>query len=166
MTEAERNTIREIFSTSCAVRRALGYLRPGPCTADSRHQKERSMKHARSLTVAAAAAVALLLSGCGGPPADGGSFANVTELKDAFVKAGGTCDNWSTHNKSILAATAGSCGDKYAFAVYDDMDNMATWVDTNRVMKLGGVVGKNWTISCVDPSPVHDKLGGELLPQK
>jgi hypothetical protein len=46
------------------------------------------------------------------------------------------------------------------------MDDMATWVNTNRVMKLGGVVCKNWTISGVDPSPVHDKLGGELLPQE
>jgi hypothetical protein len=88
----------------------------------------------------------------------------VTELKDAFVKAGGTCDDWSTHNKSILADSAGACGDAYALSVYDDMENMKLWVDTTRMMSRPGVVvGKNWTISGVNPKPVHDKLGGELI---
>jgi hypothetical protein len=122
------------------------------------------MKTFRSMALPAAAA-ALLLTGCGGAaPPDGGSYANVTDLKDAFVKAGGTCDDWSTHNKSILADSAGACGDAYALSVYDDMEKMKLWVDAERKMsRPGAVVGKNWTISGINPKPVHDKLGGELI---
>lgn len=123
----------------------------------------------RRITLPATAlAAALLLTGCtGGPPADGGSFSDVTALKDAFVKAGGTCDNWSTHNKSLLASSAGSCGDAYALSVYEDMDKRDQWVETMRTLNIGGTVaGKNWTISGTDAKPVHDKLGGELLDKK
>lgn len=116
---------------------------------------------------AATLVAALLLTGCAGAPADGGSYKDVTALKDAFVKAGGTCDGWSTHNKSLLADTAGACGGDYALSVYDDMEKMKLWVDTQRMMsRPGAVVGKNWTISGINPQPVHDKLGGELIDKK
>ncbi|HEX9226187.1 MAG TPA: hypothetical protein VF885_05970, partial [Arthrobacter sp.] len=84
--------------------------------------------------------------------------------KDAFVKAGGTCNDWSTHNKSVLAATAGACGGDYALSVYDDIEKRDLWVDTARKLSSGSsVAGKNWTVSGTDAKTVHDKLGGELI---
>lgn len=125
------------------------------------------MKTFRSLMLPAMAlGAALLLSACGGPPADGGSYKTATELKDALVKAGISCDDWDPHNKSTLADTSGSCGDHYAISVYDDMENLAMWVETNKALKTNGVAGKNWTISGTDSKSVHDKLGGELLGRK
>jgi uncharacterized protein YgiB involved in biofilm formation len=111
-------------------------------------------------------AAALLLTGCGGPPADGGSYKNVTELKDAFVKAGGTCDGWEAHNKTILATTSGRCGTKFALGVFADPENMALQVSTFESVHVLAAVGKNWIISGLDAASAHDKLGGELVGKK
>lgn len=114
---------------------------------------------------AALACLALLLTGCGGAsaPADGGSYKDATALKDALIRAGGACDDWEAHNKSTLAETSGSCGEKFALSVYSDPENQKLWVDTTKKLKSNAVVGKNWTVSGLEAESVHKLLGGELL---
>lgn len=112
---------------------------------------------------AALACLALLLTGCGGAPADGGSYKDATALKDALIKAGGTCDDWDAHNKSTLAESSGSCGEKFALSVYSDPENLKLWVDTTKKLGSNAVVGKNWAISGLEAESVHKLLGGELL---
>lgn len=116
-------------------------------------------------TSAALAFLALLLTACGGSsaPADGGSYADATALKDAIIKAGGSCDDWEAHNKSTLAETSGSCGQKFALSVYSDSESQKLWVDTTKKLKSNAVVGKNWTVSGLEAESVHKLLGGELL---
>lgn len=111
------------------------------------------------------ACLMLLLTGCGGAsaPADGGSFDSAAELKDALVKAGGTCDDWDEHNKSVLADSSGSCGEKWALAVYSDPKNLELWSETITELKADAVVGKNWSVSGKDAANVQKLLGGELL---
>jgi hypothetical protein len=119
-------------------------------------------------SIIAACGIALTASACGAsaPPADGGSFANVTELKDALVKAGGKCDDWEEHNKSVLAETSGNCGGKFALGVYSNLKNRDLWVDTAKKLKTDAVAGKNWTISGLEAAEVHKLLGGELISGK
>lgn len=124
------------------------------------------MKSFRKTALPAAVAAILLLTGCGSSvPADGGSYKTATDLKDAFVKAGGQCDNWDNHNKTILAATSGQCGKKFALSVFDDTENFELQVSTMR--PFGNlVIGKNWVISGLEAASVHKLLGGELVTKK
>lgn len=79
----------------------------------------------RKLSVTGArAVVAVLLAGCGRPPApdtaptaatltatapaaDGGTYGSAVELRDAVVEAGVDCPKWDEHNRNKLAATYG-----------------------------------------------------------
>jgi hypothetical protein len=127
------------------------------------------MKSVRLIaSIVAACGIALTASACGpaAPPADGGSFANVGELKAALVKAGGKCDDWEQHDKSVLAETSGNCGDKFALSVYSDLENRDLWIDTAKKVKANAVAGKNWTISGTEAAEVHKLLGGELIAGK
>lgn len=126
------------------------------------------MKISRATTILASAALAtVLLSGCGGgAPADGGSYKTATELKDAFVKAGGKCDNWEAHNKTSLATTSGSCGDDFALGVYEDSKNLDTTTGVFKKLGISAVIGKNWVMSGVDAASAHKLLGGELIAKK
>lgn len=117
------------------------------------------------LALSAAAAAVIFLSGCGGPPADGGKFETATELKNAFVKAGGKCDEWKPHNKTAIAATSGSC-EHYALSVFTDLENKDLMVEMFKTGGVGAVAGKNWVVSGVDDAAAHKLLGGELVSAK
>lgn len=110
---------------------------------------------------------AALFTGCaGGPPAGGGTFESATDVKDALVKAGGTCDNWSADNKVLKAKSSGTCGTGYAIAVYDDTVNLASWRELIKTLELSGLSGKNWGISGTIPEDVQKKLGGDVITGK
>lgn len=110
------------------------------------------------------AAAAALLTGCGASvPADGGTYKNVSELKDAFVKSGIGCEDWDEHNKSVLAASSGSCGEKYTIGVYDDPSNLKMQIEMFRQLEVNSVIGKNWVASGTNAKAVHEKLGGEII---
>ena len=122
----------------------------------------------RRITLSATGLLAaLLLTGCaGGAPSDGGSYKNATELKDAFIKAGGECSPWNGHNKTVLATTSGSCGTAFVVGVFEDPENLAVQVSTFKEIGVAAVVGKNWVFSGTDAASVRDKLGGELIGKK
>ena len=110
---------------------------------------------------------AVLLVGCSSaPPADGGSYESATALKDALVKAGGTCDDWDPSNKVKFAKSSGTCGQKYALTVFNDDGMFETWRDGVKQLGLRVNVGKNWAISGTDEEEIQKKLGGEITEGK
>lgn len=123
----------------------------------------KSVRYIASIIAACGLALTAFACGPAAPPADGGTFANVTERKDALVKAGGKCDGWEEHNKSVLAGTSGNCGDKFALGVYSDLENRDRWVETAKKIKTNAVAGMNWIISGTEAAEVHKLLGGELI---
>lgn len=110
---------------------------------------------------------AALLVGCSSaPPADGGTYESATDLKDALVKAGGTCDNWDPGNKVTFAKSSGTCGNKYALTVFDDDSTFEKWRDGMKQLGLQVNVGKNWAISGTDKEEIQKKLGGKITEGK
>lgn len=109
-------------------------------SSDSKNrEKDVTKTFASLLTIAAL--TTLLLTGCGGVPGDGGSYATATELKDAFVKAGGKCDNWDPNNKSPIASTSRACGGVYALSNFDNDAIRAQMVA--RVEQVGGAPARS-----------------------
>lgn len=133
-------------------------------------------------TIAAcAAAVALCapLSGCGGsdnfaapvqdtkPPADGGSYGTIEDLRDAAKKAGLDCPSWDKHNKAVYAASSASCSDSIGFATYTGESQLnkqlSAWKVIGELVELERLVGVNWTIDTSDPEGLQKKMGGTVF---
>lgn len=106
---------------------------------------------------------AVLLTGCTPPPAGGGTYETATEVKDALVKAGGTCDDWVDDNKVLKAKSSGNCGTKYAVMVYDDPAALTSWRAMIKSLKVNGISGKNWAISGSVHEDVQKKLGADVI---
>lgn len=120
----------------------------------------------RSVLTAALLSVALLAGCAGGPPAGGGTYESANDVKDALVKAGGACDNWTGDNKVLKAKSSGSCGTKYAVMVFDDTAALTEWRSMIKSLEMNGVSGKNWAISGAIPEDVQKKLGGDVITGK
>lgn len=121
----------------------------------------------RTTLTAVLLSTALLVTGCSaGPPAGGGTHESATEVKDAFVKAGGTCENWTAGNKVKAAKSSGTCGEKYSISVYDDTAELTSWRSLIKTLDLNGLSGKNWAISGEVPEDVQKKLGGDVITGK
>lgn len=127
----------------------------------------------------AALALSVSLSGCGGsenfaapvqetkPPADGGSYGTVEDLRDAAMKAGLDCPNWDKHNKAIYAASSASCSDSIGFATYTGEaqlnKQLSAWKTLGDLVELERLVGVNWTIDTHDPEALQKKMGGTVF---
>lgn len=120
----------------------------------------------RTILTAALLSAALLTGCAGGPPAGGGSYESATEVKDALVKAGGACENWTADNKVLKAKSSGTCGTGYAIMVYDDPSELTGWRSMIKSLELNGLSGKNWAISGQIPEDVQKKLGGDIITGK
>ncbi|WP_026820630.1 hypothetical protein [Arthrobacter castelli] len=110
-----------------------------------------------------AVATIALLAGCGGPPEGGGSFESVQELKQAFVDAGGQCDDWDEHNDGGLSAESGSCGDEAALSIFENEENFELLKFTHAELGVGTFVGENWAINGSDLEAVAEKMGGTYV---
>lgn len=132
----------------------------------------------RSVVAAAALALSLTLAGCGSdnnafalkdsaPPADGGSYGTIEDLKEAAVEAGVDCPDWDLHNKATYASSSGSCSDSIGLATYaseSQMDKqLEAWKVIGEMIVLERLVGKNWTIDVADPEALQKKLGGTVF---
>lgn len=131
-----------------------------------------------SLKFVAIGFAVLLLAGCSGapsensgpatPPADGGQYGSVVDLRDAFVAAGGSCDDWDQTNQVANAAESGSCSSTTVLSTYTSESSrdevVAAVKEIGKV--VGGssqLVGVNWIVNSPDASDVRDKLGGTLV---
>lgn len=126
----------------------------------------------RSTLVVAAAVVALGLglTGCGGggetPEAQ--TYDGVEALRDAYVQAGGQCDDWQQTNKVKGAAQSGECGDSIILSTYLSPEAAQQRVADTKASPLGEMskdwlVGGNWIINAEDLGPIKEKMGGTIV---
>ena len=117
------------------------------------------------------AAASLLLAGCTqgssipqktGEPT---SYGTVEELRDAFVVAGGTCDNWETIDPGDYDAVAGRCSDSVVIAVYNKPAELEDAIKRATELAVGThlLVGENWMINIENPQDFVDELGGRTV---
>lgn len=101
------------------------------------------------------------------PPADGGSYGTIEELREAAEKAGLECPDWDLHNKATYAASSASCGDSAGLATYtsdSQLDKqLEAWKMIGEMIVLERLVGENWTIDTSDPEALQKKMGGTVF---
>lgn len=130
-----------------------------------------------------AAVSVVLLSGCAGapesassptattPPADGGTYSTVADLKDAYVAAGGDCPSFSQGNEVKLAAESGECGTNTVLSTYVSNSDVSQviqnaktfWEKLDLTDDSTWLVGQNWIINSHQSADVRGKLGGKLV---
>lgn len=124
------------------------------------------MKYPHTITAAAAAA-ALLLSGCGAIQSDG-EYKDAGQLRDAFLEAGGDCDGHA--DDAVLDKggwTRTVCnGNYFTFEVYDSPTPQSTrsayWKGIGAWSLLKG---EKWVIASFEDDQlrhVQERLGGSL----
>lgn len=113
-------------------------------------------------------AVALLVTGCAQQPAYPETFRSVEELRDAFIEAGGICEEWEQSNKVKVAAESGTCDGSNVLSIYSsetDRDSVVGNMQFSAEI-LGEVnllVGKNWIINDPDVKELDPALEGTLV---
>ncbi|MFJ5861494.1 hypothetical protein ACIQCM_08720 [Pseudarthrobacter sp. NPDC092439] len=122
-------------------------------------------------------AAAVILTGCSDPatatspsptPTPPATYDTVAELKDAFVEAGGECDDWEQTNKVQIAAQSGTCGTDTVLSVYLSSEAVERRIETTKGSIFGTVggdwlVGENWIINADGTSDLKEKLGGRIV---
>jgi hypothetical protein len=100
------------------------------------------------------------------PPADGGKYASVVELRDAMVKAGLACPQWREHDVNIIFASSADCSENTLIATYSSWTDLNKQMNSYRAMgesmEMTVLVGVNWTIDSPLADKVQDKLGGYI----
>jgi hypothetical protein len=106
------------------------------------------------------------------PPADGGTYASLADLRDAYVQAGGECPDLDQTNKVRRSAESGVCTDDRILSTYLTSDDLAYVVNNVKGLYQGTntegsggtwLVGKNWILNVPDSKAMRWKLGGQLV---
>lgn len=138
----------------------------------------------RGIATAVLIAGSLALAGCGSssaaeseptpsvttPPADGGTYATVEELKDAFVAAGGSCPAYEQSNIVTLAAESAECSSEAVLSTYLSSSDITQLIQENKdiaeqydIEFSSWLVGENWVINAPGAEELHEKLGGTVV---
>lgn len=130
-----------------------------------------------------ASTLALFLGGCSAapvaapttaaptPPANGGTYGSVQELKDAFVAAGGICESWDQSNHVTKAAESGSCSDQNVMSTFLSKEEITSLIASNKALNKElnlksdtvWLTGENWIINDPTAAQLRGKLGGVLV---
>ncbi|MCB5273675.1 hypothetical protein BJG92_01199 [Arthrobacter sp. SO5] len=105
------------------------------------------------------------------PPANGGTYSTVVALKSAYVKAGGSCPEFSQTNKVTLAAESADCSKDTVISTYVSSSDISQLIQNVKklnaqVKSTGGnswLVGENWVINSPTAAKVQEELGGKLV---
>ncbi|MEV7605127.1 hypothetical protein AB0N65_06780 [Paenarthrobacter sp. NPDC089322] len=105
------------------------------------------------------------------PPADGGTFATVLDLKKAYVDAGGPCPSFNQGNRVTLAAESADCDTETVLSTYVSPEDISSVIqnlkklDTSSGYKSSTtlLVGKNWIINNKQIAKYREKLGGTVV---
>ena len=118
----------------------------------------------------ATALVALSLAACSTsevtpPPADGGTFGTIDDLKEAVESAGLVCPELVLDTPPAkFASSSGSCGEFLSLATYSSDMYLQSQLDFARPAGQRSInVGKNWTVVSEDPALIQKHLGGTVL---
>lgn len=111
--------------------------------------------------------VSVVLSGCG-PDESGGTYEDVEALRDAFVAAGGECDDWEQTNRVLGAAQSGDCGTDTVLSTYLTHDAVQDRIAETKASAFGAITGdwltgENWIINGGDIEALQSKLGGTIV---
>ena len=114
--------------------------------------------------------VGAMIAGCSGEPEEPAGppeIMGAESLREAYVYAGGTCNDWDHHDSGTLSSESGACGEKAALSFFDDPENMELQLYTFDKLELGYLSGEDWVISTSefdgDPNEaetVAQKMGG------
>lgn len=131
------------------------------------------MKSMRRIFVAAGLAVSLTVAGCSGPwssspqsppPADGGTFETLEDLRVAVEGAGFQCPELQLANHAKYASASGYCGE-VGMALYPNDASLAAQLAMRTPQAQTAVnVGRNWTVTTAAPDQVKRWLGGDIVP--
>ena len=158
-----------------------------PCNAP-----EPYPEHMKKL--AALAALPLALTACSSGSGDGASststsasalkladqqFGSLAAFKDALVKEGYSCPNWSQTNVMISAAESGSCSTDDVLATYASEESKQKGMEDFKSVQAdlasldassspdtedkGVIYGKNWSLNTHDVTKWQEKLGGNIV---
>lgn len=103
------------------------------------------------------------------PPADGGTYGSVGELKDVAVEAGMECAFWDESNHVTLALGSGTCSDDSVLAIYlnemDVAEQIDVWKQFGDMVEMEVLVGANWTInpSNSNAEDLQKVMGGSIF---
>ncbi len=118
----------------------------------------------------ATAVIAFFLMSCSTsevpePPADGGTFETIDDLKGAVESAGLVCQELVLDTPpSKFAASSASCGEFTYLAIYSDDLHLKSQLDFWRPAGQRAInIGKNWTVISEDPKLIQESLGGTVL---
>ncbi|KQN88692.1 hypothetical protein ASE96_09680 [Arthrobacter sp. Leaf69] len=118
---------------------------------------------------AAVAIIALGLGSCSSadvtPPADGGTYGTIGDLKKAVESAGLLCPELVLDRPpSKFSTSSGSCSEDLSLAVYSTEVTLESQLEFWRPVGQRSInVGKNWTVVTADPKRLEKKLGGTVL---
>ena len=125
--------------------------------------------HRRTLSVATAI-VTLSLTSCSTsdvppPPADGGTFETIDDLKAAVESAGLVCPELVLDKPPAkFSASSGHCGEFTSLATYSSDAYLQSQLDFAKSAGQRSInVGKNWTVVSEDPKLIQKRLGGTVL---
>ncbi|MCS4593545.1 hypothetical protein KTJ89_11190 [Brevibacterium sediminis] len=121
----------------------------------------------RKTIVPIVAIAALVLAGCG-PDPSGGSYNDVEALRDAFVKAGGECEEWKQTDKVLGAAQSGECGTNTVLSTYLTHDAVQDRIASTKDSIFGAMgddwlTGENWIINGGNIDELQKKMGGQIV---
>ena len=165
MTEQSESTTMESSRPTDAVR----------WQASSTPASEIRVSWKRALLIAS---LALMLTGCAAyapsstqhsttPPAPtpAATYSTVTALRDAFVAAGGDCDEWVEGDMVTLAAQSGDCSTSTVLSIYISEADKSTVVANLKAFGSGVhlLVGENWIINTPDPASYLKGMGGTVV---
>lgn len=118
----------------------------------------------KKTVIGIAAIVALTLTGCANTyPTE---YRSVEELRDAFVKAGGECENWEQTNKVRLATESGTCSTSNVLSIYSSRNAVDEAVQVFKSLGAGGqslLIGENWIINDPNVRNLDPAIGGTFL---
>ncbi|WP_423058724.1 hypothetical protein [Brevibacterium linens] len=117
--------------------------------------------------ISALAVLTLFLVGCG-PEKSGGSYDDINALRDAFIKAGGDCEEWDESNQVLGAAQSGDCGTSTVLSVYLTHDAVQQRIADTKDSIFGAaggewLTGENWVINTDDVRSLQKKMGGQIV---
>lgn len=112
-------------------------------------------------------ATSLLVAGCGADET-GGKYSDVEALRDAFVEAGGTCDEWKQTNRVLGAAQSGECGTDTVLSTYLNQDAVQQRIADTKDSIFGQMgddwlTGENWIINGENIEKLQEKMGGQVV---
>lgn len=109
-------------------------------------------------------------------PADGGTYGSVAALRDAYVKAGGTCPDFQQRDQMKLAAESAECDSSTVLSTFLSSEEVNQQIKLTRGFISAvrekapnapagepWLVGKNWILNVKEPEKFQDKLGGQIV---